>query len=284
MSTEIATSILANVLTTVLYVAIAAVALMATIVSNKRRLLMLFGVNGRSASINIYLSRLIVKAGAIETVEPVTKGYEGPVIFRLEHMGAQGIADLFRSKFLAKTPARLREWLSHRSPELSEVRVLIDTSPESMDNLDTSTMVMIGSGVYNSLTKYYLDDHPDSFFRFEKQPDGNRAVQVRRGPRKHQLLRGRGRDAEDRELAIVQRLVDRETGRTAIVCAGMSTSSSYGAARYLVQDWQRLAKRSMGGEFGVVLSFPHQINDVQRTDLVVEPTVLDEMFGGGPGR
>ena len=271
-------SVLASAFTTVAYIALAVVILGGLWFLDRRQLLAFFRLSSGSRQLTVLASRLEIRRGSVPTGEPHVRGYEGPAMVRLEYLGAEAIARLFWPIFIPRMPARWRQWVLERTPSISGVTVKIDTCPLDWEELH-GTVVLIGAGIYNSASKYYLDEHSGSCFRFNWMEAPPSVVEVLRGPRSGQRLRGQNAaDGASRELAIVQAITDREHDRVVIMCVGSGTSSSFGAARYLAENWRQVHRKAQGRDFGIVLSFPGQGADVDNPSKVRQPIKVDEHY------
>jgi hypothetical protein len=181
----------------------------------------------------------------------------------MEYLGAEKIVHLFKADWIGRSPRGLVEWLQDRVPHLSIVQVKVDSCPDPTENqFFDGPLLIIGSGIYNAAAERYLDQNPDTLFRFVRE-DVRKGVEIRAGSRKGTRLWGRGAADEDRELAIVERLYDRDLDRIVIVCAGFGTSATYLATKYLVDNWRMLARHAFdrqsainGRNVGVLLAFP----------------------------
>lgn len=272
-------SILANGLTTTIYIALALAVLGGFWILDRRHLLAFFRLSSGERRLTVLTSRLEITQGSVQASEPLVPGYIGPAIVRMEYLGAEAIAQLFWPVLIPHMPTRWRQWVLERTPRVSGVNVTIDTCPLDRDLLPHGTVVLIGAGIYNSASKYYLDEHPGGFFRFKWLESGASVVEVLRGPRSGQSLRGRGAGNASRELAIVQAITDTERNRVVLLCVGSGTSSTFGAARYLAENWRQVHRRAKNRDFGLVLSFPGQVADVDDPASVHQPIKVDEQYG-----
>jgi hypothetical protein len=260
--------VVARALLPVVIIALASFIVHVTV--NRQRLLRFFRIHGNSTGLTIYLSRLQPPAGSsvYEAHEP-TEGYAGPAIIRIEHQGAQLITDLLRSATLARIPRGLQEWLRVRRATLVPVQLEIDTSPPTVHQVRTTNLVLMGSGIYNSVSSFYLKS-VYSKLTFEIDTDGERVVIIRAQSQTAGVIPGR---SLERELGILQRLYDHEQRRHVIICAGTGSSATFGTARYLAENWRQLQRKHGDSDFAICFAFRDQPRDA---DVVVEPQVMYE--------
>ncbi len=243
--------------------------------TERQRLLHFFGVRSSMPRLRIYVSRLQIKPKGTEGFEPLTNGYSGPSITKLEYDGALLVRDLVRSSILGTLPERLSGWLGHHHVGFQTLDATVDVCPRELGNVDFgSNLVVLGTGIYNLVAKHYLD-HERCQFAFTKNEQGERVIRVRQGGLRDVAIPGR---SSGREIAVLQRINDEQHGSSSFLCAGLGSSATYGCARYLVQHWHELLRRYGDREFAVFLAFPGQQPDAE---AVVDPLVI---FETGPQR
>lgn len=246
----------------------------AVVIAERQRLLRFFGVSNRTPRIRFYLSRLKVLPGGTLGSEPITEGYKGIAINKIEYDGALLIRGLLSSSTLASFPKSFRDWLGRQHATLLLLDPKIAVSPQNQADISFENMVILGSGVYNLVAKYYLEHPSCCHFQFDKTSEGERGISIidwKLGrEKKKQPIPGR---EQKRELAILQRINDIEHQTSAFLCCGIGSSATYGTARYLAENWNSLYQQHGCEEFGILLGFPNQLPD---SEQVVEPEVLEE--------
>jgi hypothetical protein len=287
MQSGVKVGVVSNVVTALLFTLLGFVGVGGTVFFERRRLFRFFGISSARNTLHIYLSHLQVQGGGTTGAEPITRGYAGPAITVPEYRAALRVSTLFRSKVLALLPEGLRWLFAGVHIALSDVEPQIDVSPAGgWDPAPRINIVTIGSGVYNHVAKYYLDNR--TLFYFAKdQNTGIRMLKVRastpvkRGRRTllqaapigadpdtgtdapyTQRHSGSGQDPSGgQELGIIECIHDGPPDRpydgpTVFVCAGVGTRATFGAVQYLVEHWSNLQHTYRRRDFVVVLGWP----------------------------
>jgi hypothetical protein len=251
----------ANLITTSTFTILGVTAFIWLSVSQRRRLFRFFGVNRRVLGVRIYLSQLQVQPGGTKGTEPVSQGFTGPAIVKMEYDAGLLLVNLFRPRALALVPDLLRELLSAISVTLADVDVDVEIAPTldtfSRDLHVAQNLITCGGAIYNAISHYYLNQDR-SFYFFATNADGERVIKVRDNSATG--LEGQGR-ASGHELACIQRLKDPEFGTTVFICAGLGSGATYGSVDYLVSNWRRLLHRYGDKEFGICLAFKTTAHD-----------------------
>jgi hypothetical protein len=246
---------------------------------NRKSLLSFFGVN-TGKRISIFLSRLTVKPGGTESLEPTSQGFYGPAISKLEYDGALLLHKQLESRVLGILPKSVQAWLNQNTVALKTLDVPIEVSPlpPIEEAVFQCNMVVLGTSIYNRVAHYYLKEflpqNRERYFIYEKDPvTGERIIGIRQKGAQDTILQGR---SHHREIAFVQRInigVSDEGDMISIfICAGLGSSATYGSIRYLAENWKILQRKYQNSEFGVWLAFPNQApND----DFVRSPEVYE---------
>lgn len=221
---------------------------------DRQRMLKFFGINNNNPRITIFVSRLEIIPGGTTGFEPLTQGYFGPGIIRVEYKGGLLVREALRSRLLARLPQGFQEWLSTRSIALTDVEPTIDVSPKGSDEFPNDNLILLGTGIYNLGSKIYLG-HPSSCFEYSKNEKGDRVFKLRTRGMEGVEIPGR---SAGRELGIIQRINDHNCGRTIFICAGLGASASYGCVRFLMENWKTLQRNHKDNEFGICLAFSEQ--------------------------
>ena len=278
---EIAINLVSDLVSITLFAIFWAVVYLWFFWRRKKSCLHFFGVQNEPPNICIYLSRLAVKPGGTTSLESTKSGYSGLAIVKPEYDGALLIQEQLQSKILAFLPKTLQEWLGQSSAILKILNVSIKISPSLplQNGIFSNNLLILGTGVYNSLAQYYLKDflphHRNRYFFYEKNSEGERVIGIRQKGLEDTLIKGR---SYGNEIAFIQRINDDFTQKdfeiTVFICAGLGSSATYGSVRYLAENWRDLQRKFKDKEFGICLSFPNQASD----DEFVRPAEVIQTF------
>lgn len=285
ISTGILENIAANLITASIFTILGVVAFVWLSAIQRRQLFRFFGISRGALDMRVYLSRLQVERAA--GIEPVTHGYQGPAIVKMDYDAALLLLDLFQPRALALIPDILRDLLSAIFITLAEVEADIAITPAAKPGLEdfsedrylAQNLVTCGSSIYNAVSAYYL--RQDRSFYYFTKVDGVRVLKARDPDAPDLASMGRGPNAPDlremgrsgHELACIQRLKDPAYGTTIFICAGLGAGATYGSVDYLVRNWRRLWRQYGDREFGICLSYAMPNPDEVPT---VEPQVLHQ--------
>lgn len=254
---------------------------------DRKGILSFFGIQDNRPNTTIYLSTLQVKPGGTEGIEPIGQGYSGSAISKIEYDAGLLIQKELQSKPLALLPSNIQDWLGQKTVELKELNIPILLSPKSQ-NLDISVfdnnLIIIGTGVYNSLSYYYLNkylpkyydkNYYSRYFYNRKEANGQRIICIRERGIRDIILEGRDSGSES---AFIQRIIDRDYGITVFICAGLGSSATFGSTRYLAENWKSLQQKFRNTEFGIGLIFRNQNQDEELGTLIRSPDVVLKSF------
>lgn len=228
----------------------------------KSKFLSFFGIE-KNQKLIVYLSNLWQQSDNNPAGE-IIAGSEFPV--------GQSIQSLF-----GETPFRVPELVRGLVDELWSGQVLdytIRVSPLDIESIEFTNMIIVGATPKNSVRRYYLQDGCVSFkiAGESEEPVGDVHERVLRseaiylkGPRKDQEITG------DCNIAILEKVIDKDYGVTVFMCVGSRGDSSWGATEYLVRNWKSLQKRFSNNEFAVCLGFPNFDDYMKRYS---EPEIL----------
>jgi hypothetical protein len=270
---EVWPNLLADFLFTV-PVAVGLFVLARNVIERRRRALFsFFGINANQEKLGlcIYVSRLEVHEGGSTGVDGALHGgFRGPALMQLEVKGANVICAEFKERLLDALPTFLKNQLVHASPYLANVQPTIDVSPPQLASILNETtkraVIILGSDVYNHDVRRvygsgksfvrFVGEQSGSPFDASKKLDEQPTFEVDRdGVR----IRIPARELNEREIGTIQRVTF--DGRRLLLCAGISSSSTGGAAEYVGQHWMELHRRFQDKDFLVVLQFPGQKAD-----------------------
>ena len=226
------------------------------------------------------MSRLTIKPRGTSAIEYVEKGYSGPAITKLEYDGALLIQNELKSRLLALLPTNLQDWIGQQNIELKTIDVPIKLSSLQPinDQVFNNNLIIIGSGIYNSLSHYYLNEyfqnhsqHYSRYFYHEKDNQGKRVIGIYQRGINNAPIEGRD---QNNEPAFILRIKDLDHNNINVfICGGLGSSATYGSVRYLAKNWKRLQEKFQNKEFGIALVFPKQEPD---GEFVQEPIVRTE--------
>jgi hypothetical protein len=264
MSQNVWDNLIANLITTLLLTAAGLCTLALVFVIYRRGLFRFFGISRKNPNIRIYLSRLQIQPRGAAGLEEVTHGSMGAAINESEFRAALILRDRFRSKLVGFVPDSLRKWLNSPLIALSTLDPVIEISPPGEAGFIPDNLILIGSGVYNSISRKYLDPKT-SCLSFAKDETGRRYLLVCR-PDMPEAKVWRLLDQESsappvrNEIGIVQRVNVLDENRkdrkfSVFICAGMGSGATYGAVKYLNENWRKLFKLYQDREFSVYLTF-----------------------------
>ncbi|NJM69023.1 MAG: hypothetical protein HC862_01705 [Scytonema sp. RU_4_4] len=248
---------------------------------NRRGILRFFGIGNSRPSICVYMSRLTIKSGGTEAIEYVERGYSGAAITKLEYDGALLIQNELKSRLLALLPTKVQDWLGEESIELKTIDVPIKLSSLRPidDGVFRDNLILIGTGIYNSLSHHYLNDYfkkysqrYSCYFFHEKDDKGQRVIGINRKGIKNAPIEGRDKGNEP---GFILRIIDVDYKISVFICGGLGSSATYGSARYLAKNWKSLQKEFQNKEFGIALIFPNQEPD---GEFVQKPIVCDKFL------
>lgn len=269
MSKSIAAGVIANLVYTLMVAGAALCVTLLVLGRTRRRLFDLLCISDDAPRVQIFVSRLDVRrGGSIGTDGRLAVGFVGPALMQLEYAGALSIAQLLREPFIEALPPFVQRVVVRQVGHLSEVPVSIEVSPDSSSyrallEHGTDTVLLLGSDVYSHAVREIYAS-PVSFICFVSEELGcqhNAADPSHGVPTFAVREEGRWRpipaQSMGRELGTIQR-VTLKSGRRVVMCAGVSSSTTCGAAHYLCKNWSRLRVRFGDDDFLVVLGFVEQ--------------------------
>jgi len=219
---ETAASIIVNVVSDFVFVAIVIVAGWVVFATTRRtRLLSFYGLDA-SRRIVVYLSNLRVMSGGAIGIDSRRRSYQGSA----GAFGEMHVATEFRDLFnylvpsLSERPGLLSKLL------ISDVQVQLRPSPLSQGQIEPSCpFVTLGSPAYNAASGY-VESQLNSKARFVA--DGSAILVEDMEP------------LTDTTLGFVERIVDPERSKRVFYAAGLSELGTIGAAHFLATQWARL--------------------------------------------
>ena len=217
-------------------------------------------------------SFLEIQPGGARGSEVLRVGFTGPAIIRSEYLGAHELR-------LGIETVKRRSGPSVIMDRFRRLSIEIDAGPGRHGDLtgyDEGTLILLGSRVYNRLTRKYLDDSDDAFFAWVRAPNNERTFAPRSsadnnlpyrrspGPGEHPA------SVRTCQLAVIERHWDRHHNRWVFILAGIGALATTGAAKYLAENWRVLERRIRKGllepQFGLLLEFPDCLPDLDREE------------------
>ncbi len=241
----------------------------------RKEILEFYGLTNEKQTLRVYVSNIRVRPQGTQPIDPneyIEKGYFGSALLRIEHLGVDGICEDLRASVVPLIPYTLPDWLRSRHLGLATVELHEDVSPTEMDEVSCEdNLLLVGSSVYNIATEHYMKHENCEFdFTYTQKPDPTNpknTIKERTFSVKGKDIPLPGREV-GRELAIIQRLTDREHENTVVICAGLSAVATYGSLLYLRQHWAELYNEFGKNDFGICIAFPGQDRNSEKP---VEP-------------
>ena len=266
---QVTINVIANIASSIILLLFASIVYFFVYLRERQQLLRFFGVDKRHKNIRIYVTRMEIQPRGALGFEPVSKGYTGPAIAKVDYDGAMIIRNLLHSMSFSFLPQGIQDWLGDQNLALLAIDPTVDVSPLSLEAIKDANIITLGTGIYNIVSKHYLE-HPSCHFIFTKNEQGERVIKIRQGGLKDVEIPGR---SENRELGIIQRINDSREHNTIFVCAGLGLSATYGCSRFLVEKWKDIQRKYRNNEFSLCLAFPQQDED---SETVVNPIIVYE--------
>lgn len=205
---------------------------------------------------------------------------EGMIIAGAEFRTAQTIQSLFGT-----TPFRVPQLVRGLVDELwagQEFDIDIKVSPIDPDSIEFSNMIVVGASPKNSIRRYYLKTGHVSYKIVGEKNEPIKNIHEKVLSSKAKVLKGRSKGQEIKgayNIAILEKIIDKENGITVFMCVGSRGDSSWGTTEYLVRNWKTLQKRFTNNEFAICLGFPdlkdHMEKYYEPEILAMLPTDLD---------
>ena len=245
---------------------------------NRKEKLSFFGITQKNPEISLYLSRLEVKRQGTEGLIPIDRGFMGPAIIKIENDAALCVKEELEQKILAVLPKSILVWLGKQNLSLRSLKVPINIGPpksaeSSIHEYLNTNLILLGSKMYNLLSKYYLEDYlprkSSCYCYYEKNKEGERIIGVRyRNGIEDMPLRGR---SHGREIGFIHRFKDTESGINVFLCIGHGSSATHGSVKYLLENWRDLNKAYGSNDFIICFAFRGQ---VANQEPIVKPEII----------
>jgi hypothetical protein len=281
-------AVLLGLLTNFLTLILGALAGMSVFMFRRGRILRFYGIRQAQSTIRIVISRLDVKPGGTIGTTTINSGYVGPAVTQLEYEAAVLLQEQIRPNISAWLSKEVRDWISGKLVVAAAVNPIIELAPAPADASSwleayaRTNLILLGGPVYNAATSYYQEYESAHFTLVRGQSGAGWRVRSVRGgtPGDPGIIESR---TVDRELALVQRIVHRETGTSITMCAGTSSGATLAGAEWLSRKYRQLDRRCRNGEFGILLAFVSVANPDSPFPGEISVVVLDEVFDGTRG-
>jgi hypothetical protein len=225
------------------------------------------GMTSKKPALQIYASNLTIKAAGAEPVEgeAVTVGFTGAAMNEREYLSALKLRDSLR-------PSRFIEAVADlfgRRVEETDVHVC----PRKWDErrVPHSNLVFLGSPIYNSGTKHYLEGQERVKF-VSDAPEGNPKQRVLRVDDQNYLRSPGVEGGYSNDFGVIYRM--KQNGRSIFICAGLGSEATCEAASYLATRWKEI--RAECGSGGFIILIRKTLNVAKPKVTYVYKEVLDE--------
>jgi len=248
----------------------------------RRALWHFFNLSKNNNMLVAYLSSIIVEKGNAKNYRGEARSYQGVTIPGEEFQIIQWVNDLFSYPEDRLVPRPILAWLERIGWYVAPILVY-SQSPlreKEVEENRAKTMICVGSDAYNAATAYFTRKGMTWLNLSADSPDPQTwSVHVLKGKRKGEAIPvfelRKGLRAVEIDLAILERINDRERGVTAFLAYGWGVNGTRGAIRYLIEHWQELYGKYGTGEFALCLRFPTITEDPQ--GYLAKPVILLEL-------
>lgn len=269
-SDEAAVNIFLNLAANILTAIVGAVGAYVTGWLPKRAQQRWMGMVAKQPSLQIYTSNLKIKRGGTEAVEgeTITAGFVGSAMNEREYQSALKLRDSLRPSRIIEVFAEL----INRRLEQTDVHVCPPKWDERRAPL--SNLVFLGSPIYNSGTKYYLQDNRR--IKFVLSTDNKRVLKIE----EQEFTRKSEPDGTPNpsdDVGMICRT--NKGGRSIFICAGLGTEGTCDAANHLAVRWRSIREMCGSREFIILLRRNPQTGRPEPRYLYVEERQGSETDG-----
>ncbi len=251
MDSELFVDFLINVLASVFVGTVAVVAAYVWGWLPKRAQSRWMGMSGKTPHLQIYASNLNIKRADPVEGEAVRTGFIGTAMNEREYISALKLRDSLRASRVFEGIADL----FGRQVKQTDVKVCPRKWDEEL--VPRSNLVFLGSPIYNSGTKYYLDRQPlvDGKRRVEfVLEDAGRVLRVERQSYMRTSCAGGAPGEYEDDYGVIYRMNLR--GISVFICAGLGTDGTCYAANHLATRWKEIKTECGEGGFICLLEKP----------------------------
>jgi hypothetical protein len=227
------------------------------VAGRRRKLHKFFGIS-KDKKLTVYLSSMIAEPGSIKDRFGRESEHKGIVLSNYEFQVIPRITRLFSSNPIDNLPEPIAKLLENNNwlerPELTFL-----ASPLEEKDIVFSNLITVGSGLFNSVTEYYLrTGSPILTLIHERNNESTSWVlKVNQGNLAGKEIRPQdliGDDDEDKwSLGILVKLRDVDKKNCVFIAAGTNVNATRATIEYLVNNWHRLQKLYEDEAFGIAL-------------------------------
>ena len=234
-------NIFANIISTILITLLAwllpLLFLLPVICLKRLRFFLFFGITKQHNKIKAYFSSVYVFPGGSADFNGIARSFFGPATPSGELGIMQSVSDLFKEPLLDGLPKAIQEWLGKRIWLLSNISPSFGGSPAIRTEIENSNIITIGSQYYNIVTDYYTETC-NPILKMVINQNNQAIITVARGKRRNDIFAPRPQLDDD--LAIIEKIIDKTTGNTIFITAGLGVFGTISAVHYLCNNWKKL--------------------------------------------
>ena len=125
---QVTINVIANIASSIILLLFASIVYFFVYLRERQQLLRFFGVDKRHKNIRIYVTRMEIQPRGALGFEPVSKGYTGPAIAKVDYDGAMIIRNLLHSMSFSFLPQGIQDWLGDQNLALLAIDPTVDVS------------------------------------------------------------------------------------------------------------------------------------------------------------
>jgi hypothetical protein len=160
-------------------------------------------------------------------------------------------------------------WISQK------IDVEVKISPINCDNMFFTNMILIGGTPKNSIRRYYYRKSMISLSLVGESGEDIQGSTVKILSPRIKILKGMRKDEEvtyPYNLALIEKVFDREHNVKVFMCTGLRADSSWLAVEFLIENWKELYKKYKEDEFALCIGFPETEEYLEN---YIEPVILE---------
>jgi hypothetical protein len=236
--------------------------------------------------IHIYLSSVELSNAEVIAHSGIRDKFSGKVLMEKEFRIIPEIVSLFPSGLLSKGlfsgimeafSSISGSYFLFKNPSISYI-----PSPKQDDSgilsllPSQSTVICIGSPIYNSITRYYQNHEPPSFIVKKDKLKGLCEIQLIRNGSVENITT-RSFDGGDIDIGSLVKVRDKN-GNTVFIAGGLGVNATCAAIVYLKNNWRELYSKYRDRDFGVLIKCPHINKD---SNGYIKPILVFDVEGNG---
>lgn len=284
MKPEIIDSIYANFITTGLLILLSILVYFFAILLIRRKYHAIFGLQKSMNQVRIYLSAMNVAAGSTTGTEPLTTGFTGLAIQRAELVAARRLEAMLGSAPIPFHFKPLDYVLGKLFFSFSKIGVEIDVAYNGLKPDPTTTLILVGTRVYNHLTFALVREGKNTsqheraiapFFIYDCNEFGERTF-IRNPARAPYAVKLRGPAISGRipgekrsgQLAIVERHWDAPGCRVIFLICGVGSLATASAIKFVVEQYSACCRfqdrhgQEPHNDWAILLKVEDETNDL----------------------